>query len=113
MASQSFALQQCFNEVADSAPMALERCLKHVVSVLQEAESTSSRPAERIELGEAWRELLQHQAAWCRRYPDELRAAFNAPAKPKVGISTAPRDGKPGSPRGLTLTLVDDASIVE
>ncbi|MEO7392769.1 MAG: DUF1631 family protein [Ramlibacter sp.] len=112
MPAQSFALQQCFNEVAQSAPMALERCLKHVVSVLQEAESASPRPAERIELGEAWRELMQHQAAWCRRYPEELRAAFNASAKPKGSDSNFGSLGG-GSSRGLTLTLVDDAAIVE
>ena len=68
MALQSRALQSCFDEVADSAPMALERCLNHVVMVLQDAEVKSVVPTEKIELGNAWRELLKHQAAWCRRY---------------------------------------------
>ena len=113
MSAQSTALQQCFNEAARSAPQALERCLKHVITALQEAESATSRPNERTELGEAWRELMQHQMVWCRAFPDELRIAFTTASKPK-GINTSPPDGGRGGSRGgLTLTLVDDAAIVE
>lgn len=113
MAPPSAALQKCFDEVADSAPMALERCLNQVVSVLQEAQSTSLRAAERIELGEAWRELLQNQAAWCKRYPDELRAAFKAAREPKTTspeVRAAVGRRSAGMPE---LSLVDDADIVE
>ncbi|MEO5669332.1 MAG: DUF1631 family protein [Ramlibacter sp.] len=110
MPAQSAALQQCFNEAAKSAPQALERCLKHVITALQEAESATSRPNERTELGEAWRELMQHQMVWCRAYPDELRIAFTTASKPK-GITTTPPAAGRGA--GLTLTLVDDAKIVE
>jgi hypothetical protein len=105
MAAHSFALQQCFDEVADSAPMALERCLDHVVSVLRDAEGASTRMAERNELGDAWRELLKHQAAWCKRYPEELRAAIKASnAKPQAERQSA-------STARLELTLVDDDQI--
>src|SRR5512134_4016642 len=87
MPSQSAALKSCFDEVANSAPMALERCLNHVVTVLQDAEVRSAQPTEKSELGSAWRELLKHQSAWCRRYPDELRALFDTanrePEKPR------------------------------
>ena len=111
MAAQS-ALQQCFDEVADSAPMALERCLDHVVTVLQDAEFSSEREAERIELGAAWRELLAHRAAWCKRYPEELRIAFNTMATPESG---SPPDGGAERDRALPLelTLVEDAEIVQ
>jgi len=107
MAAHSSALQQCFNEVADSAPMALERCLDHVVSVLREAEGASTRMAERSELGDAWRELLKHQAVWCKRYPDELRAAIEASNSKQPTERPAPVAG------GFELTLVDDDRIVE
>ena len=53
MASQSRALQSCFDEVAHSAPMALERCLTHVVTVLQDAEVKCANPEEKTELGNA------------------------------------------------------------
>jgi hypothetical protein len=106
MAAHSSALQQCFDEVADSAPMALERCLDHVVSVLREAEGASTRMAERSELGDAWRELRKHQAAWCKRYPDELRAAIDASNK-------KPAERPAALAGGFELTLVDDDRIVE
>jgi hypothetical protein len=107
MAAHSSALQLCFDEVAESAPMALERCLDHVVSVLREAEGASTRMAERNELGDAWRELLKHQAAWCKRYPEELRAAINASSSPQALERKIPATA------GLELTLVDDDRIVE
>jgi hypothetical protein len=107
MAAHSSALQQCFNEVADSAPMALERCLDHVVSVLRDAEGASTRMAERSELGDAWRELLKHQAGWCKRYPDELRVAIDASNKKQ------PADRPVALAGGFELTLVDDDRIVE
>src|SRR4051812_34976465 len=105
MAAHSSALQQCFDEVADSAPMALERCLDHVVSVLREAEGASTRMAERNELGDAWRELLKHQAGWCKRYPDELRTAIGA------SNNKQPVDRPAAKPARLELTLVDDDQI--
>jgi hypothetical protein len=111
MAPQSSALEECFNEVADSAPMALERCLNHVVSVLQEAESTSQRSAERIELGKAWRELLAHQDAWCKHYGDELRRAFHTPVASDA--DSPEQRGGSGRSRPQELTLVDDAEILE
>jgi hypothetical protein len=107
MAAHSFALQQCFDEVADSAPMALERCLDHVVSVLRDAEAASTRMAERNELGDAWRELKKHQAAWCKQYPEELRAAIRASS------SAQPAERKAAAPKAFELTLVDDDRIVE
>lgn len=92
--------------------MALERCLTHVVTVLQDAEVKSSEPTEKTELGNAWRELLEHQAAWCRRYPDELRANFLAAGQ---GVSARP----PAPPErdtldtDLELSLMDDAALEE
>jgi hypothetical protein len=109
MASQSTALQHCFDEVADSAPMALERCLNHVVTVLQDAEVKSAHPTEKTELGNAWRELLMHQSAWCRRYPDELRAVFStaggepAPSRPAAGEFDP----------DIELTLLDEDALEE
>jgi hypothetical protein len=105
MAPQSAALQQCFDEVADSAPMALERCLSHVVTALQDAEIKSTHAGERSELQDAWRELLQHQAAWCKRYPDELRAAFVADK------AKEPAAAPPGRTPRLELSLVDESTI--
>ena len=111
MAPHSSALQNCFDEVADSAPMALERCLKHVISVLQEAEGTSLRAADRLELGDAWRELAQHQVAWCKRYPDELRAAFIGADGPTDEQS---RTGLPAHDTPVEeLSLVADVEILE
>lgn len=110
MVSQSSALQQCFDEVADSAPMALERCLDHVVGVLQQAECTSVRADERMELGDAWRELLAHRAAWRQRYPQELRNAFRTAVDPRP----RPQADAGQERRSLSeLTLVDDAQIMQ
>lgn len=111
MAPQSSALQECFKEVADSAPMALERCLTHVVGRLQEAECTSGRADERIELGKAWRELLAHQDAWCKRYGEELRNALVKAAAADRGAPQPADDDSRSRPQ--ELRLVDDAEIVE
>jgi hypothetical protein len=102
MSAPASALQQCFDEVADSAPMALERCLNHVVTELQQAELKTTQANERTELGEAWRELQRHQAAWCKHYPEELRAAFGGAKAP----TEKPADGM------LELALVDDDEIL-
>ncbi|MCM2338134.1 MAG: DUF1631 domain-containing protein, partial [Lysobacter sp.] len=110
MVSQSSALQQCFDEVADSAPMALERCLDHVVGVLQQAECTSVRADERMELGDAWRELLAHRAAWRQRYPQELRNAFRTAVDPRPQPQA---DAGPARRSLSELTLVDDAQIMQ
>jgi hypothetical protein len=111
MASQSRALQSCFDEVADSAPMALERCLTHVVTVLQDAEVKCANPEEKTELGNAWRELLEHQAAWCRRYPDELRVFFTAAGQTAPEKPVARSGGDFDS--GLELSLLDNAALDE
>lgn len=109
MVPQSSALEQCFEQVADSAPMALERCLTHVVTVLQDAECRCEQGAERVELGEAWRELLAHQSAWCQRYPDALRAAIRtAAADPRSDTATRANDRS----MPQELSLVDDVEIM-
>jgi len=110
MAPQSSALQQCYDQVTGSAPMALERCLKRVVSALQEAEGASPRAEQRMALGDAWRELLQHQVAWCKRFPDELRASFAAAGRKAEGLPPAARDtGR--SDGALELSLMDDDAM--
>ena len=106
------ALDECFDQVTSGAPLALERCLDHVVAALQQAEGSSSRASERTELGEAWRELLAHKASWCRRYPDDLMAAFRLAKEPKAAPS-----GFASLPSSLDevmkLSLVDDADMVQ
>jgi hypothetical protein len=107
MATHSTALQHCFNEVATSAPMALERCLNQVVTSLQDAELKSNQSGDRTELGEAWRELQRQQPVWCKRYPDELRAAFTADqAKDAAARAPVPRHTA-----NLELALMDDSAI--
>lgn len=111
MAPQPSALEQCFEQVADSAPMALERCLNHVVTVLQDAECRCEQEAERVALGEAWRELLAHQSAWCQRYPQALRTAIRAAAAADARESApAPAGHSRSMPH--ELALVDDVEIV-
>lgn len=111
MAVPSPALQHCFDEVTDSAPMALERCLAQVVSVLQEAEGKSTQAAERAELGAAWRELLQHQRAWCEGYPNELRALFRAASRASGGRAGTPGQAQPAA--RVELALMDDDALDE
>jgi hypothetical protein len=111
MAPHTIALEQCFDEVTDSAPLALERCLDHVVLALQQAEGNSPRSSERAELGEAWRELLEHKASWCQRYPDALRAAFRSAGRQKPASTGASLHSR--ADKVMALSLVDDADIVE
>lgn len=111
MASNHIALEQCLDQVTHGATVSLERCLDQVVAALQAAEASSLRSSERTELGEAWRELLQHKTEWCRRYPDELRAAFRLAGQPKASLSGS------GSRRASademeSLSLVDDAEVI-
>ncbi|HMA07472.1 MAG TPA: DUF1631 family protein, partial [Ramlibacter sp.] len=111
MAPNHIALEQCLERVAHGAPQSLERCLDQVIAALQAAEANSLRSAERNELGEAWRELLQHKAEWCRRYPDELRAAFRVAGQPKAGPSGESR--RASADEMMNLSLVDDAEVVQ
>ena len=105
------ALEQCFDQVTSGAPLALARCLDHVVAALQQAEGSSSRLSDRTELGEAWRELLAHKASWCRRYPDDLKAAFRSAGqdKPTPTFASLPS----GIEEVMKLSLVDDADMVQ
>jgi hypothetical protein len=107
MASHQAALEECLRYVTDSAPMALERCLDHVVSVLQQAEVRSVRTSERTEMGDAWRELVECKFSWCRSYPDELRATFrlNLEAKGQAG-------GAGGRHEPVELALVEDQEVL-
>jgi len=69
------------------------------------------RSSERTELSDAWRELLQHKASWCQRYPDELRAAFRSAGHPKPASSgTSPHAS---ADEVMNLALVDDAEMVQ
>jgi hypothetical protein len=111
MAPNSIALEQCLDRVTHGAPLSLERCLDQVIAALQEAEARSLRSLERAELGDAWRELLQHKAAWCRRYPDELRAAFRLAGQPKA--SPAGKSSRASAEEMMNLSLVDDAQVVQ
>ncbi len=107
MAPHSTALQHCFDEVATSAPMALERCLNQVVASLQDAELKTSQSGDRTELGEAWRELQRQQPVWGKRYPDALRAAFTA----DLAKDAAARAHVPRHTANLELALMDDSAI--
>jgi hypothetical protein len=111
MVPHSIALQQCFQEVADSASVALDRCLHRVVAELQKAESASIRSSERKDLGDAWRELLAHRTAWCERYPEELQAAFRrSPAASSALEVECDSVAAPDAGR-VELALVDDEEI--
>jgi hypothetical protein len=109
MASNTLVLEKCLDQVTQHAPQVLARCIDHVIEALQEAEYKSTNTSERAEFTDAWRELLQHKAAWCREYPAELRSAFRlavqshgSPAKsaPRKEVSDI-----------ASLTLVDDDEV--
>ena len=63
------------------------------------------------DLGNAWRELMEHQAAWCRRYPDELRAFFSAAGQAAHEKPVARSRGDFDA--GLELSLLDNAALDE
>ncbi len=85
----------------------MRRCLDQTLLALQTAQVRTQNQTERIELDEAWREIVAQGAGWCARYPEELRKAFNADSRPPPPSASA-------SPsRFSELTLVADAHIVE
>ncbi|MCJ0766018.1 DUF1631 family protein [Variovorax terrae] len=111
MASHPPILQQCFQAAAAASKPALEHCVDHAVSVLQQAEHKSVKAAERNELALAWRELLAQRTDWGQRYPRDLLAAFQAaaaepaPARPEAPVAARSGAGK--------FSLVDDSQVVE
>ena len=106
MSVHSAILQKCFDDAASAARRILERALDHAVPALQEAESKGLRMAERHDLADAWRALLQPRPAWLDRYPRDLRLAFQAGL---AGVEPAPSQAG----RLDALTLVDDAQVVQ
>ena len=111
MAPNHIALEQCLDRVTHGAPQSLARCLDQVIAALQEAEARSLRSSERAELGDAWRELLQHKTEWCRQYPAELRAAFRLAGQPKAAPGGNSR--RASADEMMNLSLVDDAQVVQ
>jgi hypothetical protein len=111
MVSNRPVLQQCIEQVMQRAPHVLGRCIDQVIAALREAEGKSLRTSERNEFAEAWHELLQHKATWCRLYPAELQAAFRPMAQSRA---TATADASPSRPDELaSLTLVDDDEVMQ
>ena len=109
MASQQYVLQKCFKDAAAASGPALERCLEHAITVLQQAETKSSQSRQREELAAAWRELLKLKPAWLAQFPRDLFAAFNT--SPEARSNAAPLaslDSMSGK-----FTLVDDDALVQ
>lgn len=116
MASQPDILQQCFQDAAAAAGPALQRCIDHAVTVLQEAEARTFKAADRQELGTAWRDLLSNKNDWCQHYPRDLLAAFEASSSeagaPQPAESSSASSRR--SPVDLdSIALVDDSQMSE
>ena len=104
MPAQADIFLQCLEEAVRVSSHLIACCVDDAVTALQEAEKRSGKAAERQELSDAWRELLQQRAAWAERYPRELRAALEAaPERPVFAQPPA---------RGLdALSLVNDDQV--
>jgi hypothetical protein len=114
MALQADVFNRCLQEAATAAKPALEHCLDHAVAALQVAETQSMKPAERDELGMAWRELLRFRNGWCTQYPVDLLAAFTRPALPAAqGATPAARTASPALAGADMFSLVDDTQVEE
>jgi hypothetical protein len=111
MASNRSVLEQCLAQVMQRAPLVLSHCIDQVIAALHDAEGKSLRTSERIELAEAWHELLQHKATWCRLYPAELQAAFSRMIENKPAHAPAVAPG--GGDHPADLTLVDDDEVTQ
>ncbi|MDW5441434.1 DUF1631 family protein [Polaromonas sp. SM01] len=117
MALQADVFHHCLQEAAKAAKPALEHCIDHAVAALQIAETQSLKPAERDNLGQAWRELLKNKDGWCAQYPQALLAAFNSTApgatdRPAAQPFTTGTSTRPGSGADL-FSLVDNAQVEE
>jgi len=114
MALQADVFNRCLQEAATAAKPALEHCLDHAVAALQVAETQSMKPAERDELGMAWRELLRFRNGWCTQYPIDLLAAFNQPAHLAAqGATPVARMASPALAGADMFSLVDDTQVEE
>jgi hypothetical protein len=113
MASQNYVLQKCFKDASLASGPALERCIDHAVTTLQEAETKSMKARERDELAMAWRELLKLKPIWLAQYPRDVLAVFNAP--PESGKSGAPPLSSAVTSAAALgkFSLVDDTRVVQ
>ena len=107
LALTSSALLRCFESASAASQPALRRCLDQTIVSLQTAQVQARSQNERIELGEAWRDIAARGRGWCERYPAELRKAFNADAQP------APPAASPSRAQPDEMVLVSDAHVVE
>ena len=113
MASQNYVLQKCFKDASLASGPALERCVDHAVTTLQEAETKSMKAKERDELALAWRELLKLKPAWLAQYPRDVLAAFSAP-QDSGKSGAAPLSSAVTSAAALgKFSLVDDTKLVQ
>ncbi len=110
MAAQPDVLLLCYQAAASAARPALERCLEHAISELQTLETKSLKLAERDALGDSWRYLLAHKAAWGDRYANDLLTEFTKRASTKLALGLG-ADLRV-EPSGFdTFGLVDDADL--
>ena len=110
MAAQPDVLIVCYQAAASAVRPAFERCVEHVIGVLQILETQSLKLAERDSLAESWRYLQSHKTVWAQRYADDLLVEFAKPVSAKLALGT--RMTAPVTPSGFaSLGLVNDADL--
>ncbi|TWO70630.1 DUF1631 domain-containing protein [Caenimonas sedimenti] len=98
-------VQRTIGEAATGATTLIERCVDAAIGTMQTEEMQISGLA-RMQLGAAWRELVQVKKEWCARFPDVLRTALEDAA------TGADRDIPASMPMPLhSLSLVGDGEI--
>jgi hypothetical protein len=112
MASQQYILQKCFKDASAASGPALERCIDHAITVLQEAETKSMKAKQRDELSVAWRELQKLKPAWLAQFSRDLLAIFNTTPEAKSSAAPLTSLASQASISGK-FTLVDDDALVQ
>jgi hypothetical protein len=104
MPARAALLAQCLDQAVAASARLIAGCVDEAVAALSDAERQSGKSAERHELSDAGRELLQQRAAWIERFPRELHSAVQSGSAPAAATSAPPA-------RLDQLTLVNDDQV--
>lgn len=106
MSGISQTVGRSMGEAAVAAARLIDKCVEDAVASLQASEPQAAME-RRQQVADAWRAMMSRRRAWGERFPELLRAAFEADISGRAATDAV----APGGGGFRSLTLVDDDEI--